>query len=366
MAINDREDQVVRRYVRGDHPADFRNNEDLLKWLHEELDRIQEVASELTDSAPQLAEAEPSSKRAGMIRYARAPWDPLGTGYEGYVVWNGSAWVLAFVTGTVTAADVANVPAGTIAATNVQAAINELDADVTAISANNAITNAKLADMAANTIKGNNTGGSADPIDLTVTQATAMLNNVVGDSGSGGTKGLVPAPAAGDAAASKFLKADGTWAAVSTTRDYLEFRDEKAAGTAGGTATSGSFQTRTINTEHADTGNHGSVSANVITLAAGTYECEIHVPGAAGVNQFVAKLRNTSDSSDTLIGTSAIAGGGNIMAHSIITGRFTIASSKNFEVQMRVTTTVATNGWGTAANLGVTEVYTVARFWKVA
>lgn len=33
-----------------------------------------------------------------------------------------------------------------------------------------------------------------------------------GDSGSGGEKGVVPAPAAGDAAASKFLKADGTWA----------------------------------------------------------------------------------------------------------------------------------------------------------
>lgn len=35
---------------------------------------------------------------------------------------------------------------------------------------------------------------------------------VVGDTGTGGTKGLVPAPAAGDAAASKFLKADGSWA----------------------------------------------------------------------------------------------------------------------------------------------------------
>lgn len=35
---------------------------------------------------------------------------------------------------------------------------------------------------------------------------------MVGDSGSGGTKGAVPAPGAGDAAASKFLKADGTWA----------------------------------------------------------------------------------------------------------------------------------------------------------
>lgn len=33
-----------------------------------------------------------------------------------------------------------------------------------------------------------------------------------GDSGSGGAVGYVPAPAAGDAAANKFLKADGTWA----------------------------------------------------------------------------------------------------------------------------------------------------------
>ena len=33
-----------------------------------------------------------------------------------------------------------------------------------------------------------------------------------GDAGSGGTIGLVPAPASGDAAAGKFLKADGTWA----------------------------------------------------------------------------------------------------------------------------------------------------------
>ena len=49
----------------------------------------------------------------------------------------------------------------------------------------------------------------------TPTQVTADLIAMVGDSGSGGTKGLVPAPAAGDAAASKYLKADGTWATVS-------------------------------------------------------------------------------------------------------------------------------------------------------
>lgn len=35
---------------------------------------------------------------------------------------------------------------------------------------------------------------------------------LVGDTGSGGAAGNVPAPASGDAAAGKFLKADGTWA----------------------------------------------------------------------------------------------------------------------------------------------------------
>lgn len=43
-------------------------------------------------------------------------------------------------------------------------------------------------------------------------QVTAALAVMVGDSGSGGTKGLAPAPASGDAAAGKFLKANGTWA----------------------------------------------------------------------------------------------------------------------------------------------------------
>lgn len=78
--------------------------------------------------------------------------------------------------------------------------------------ANNAVSNAKLAQMVQGTIKGRAaSSGTGDPVDLTPTQATAILNNFVGDSGAGGTKGLVLAPAAGDAAAGKFLKADGNW-----------------------------------------------------------------------------------------------------------------------------------------------------------
>lgn len=77
---------------------------------------------------------------------------------------------------------------------------------------NNAVTNAKLATMSTGTFKGNVSGSTASPSDLSATQVTAALNGCVGDSGSGGTKGMVPAPGAGDAAAGKFLKADCTWA----------------------------------------------------------------------------------------------------------------------------------------------------------
>jgi hypothetical protein len=50
--------------------------------------------------------------------------------------------------------------------------------------------------------------------ELSYSTFTTKLSVMVGDSGSGGTKGLVPAPASGDAAANKFLKADGTWSAL--------------------------------------------------------------------------------------------------------------------------------------------------------
>lgn len=86
---------------------------------------------------------------------------------------------------------------------------------VAATIANDAVTNAKLANMAEATIKGRAVGaGTGDPTDLTGTQATAILDAFTGDSGAGGVKGLVPAPASGDAAANKFLRASGVWATL--------------------------------------------------------------------------------------------------------------------------------------------------------
>ena len=149
--------------------------------------------------------------------------------------------------------------------------------------------------------------------------------------------------------------------------DYILVRDEKAAGTDGGTFTSGSFQTRTINTEVSDTGGHCSISANQITLAAGTYECRIEAP-AYFCNQHTAVLYNISDTVNELIGSAARAGasGDSDMAPSIIVGKFTIASSKIFEVRHRCETTRASDGFGNASNFGVVEIYTIAEFHKVA
>lgn len=106
----------------------------------------------------------------------------------------------------------------------------------------NGVTNTLLAQMAQSTFKGRAAGaGTGDPIDLTATQATAILNAFVGDSGAGGTKGLVPAPAAGDASASKFLKADGTWVAP-TGSGTVTSVDTGAGLTGGPITTSGSVE----------------------------------------------------------------------------------------------------------------------------
>lgn len=81
------------------------------------------------------------------------------------------------------------------------------------------VANANLAAMVQATIKGRASGaGTGTPTDLSGTQVAAIVDAFTGDSGSGGVKGAVPAPSTGDAAANKYLHADGTWKGVCLTR----------------------------------------------------------------------------------------------------------------------------------------------------
>lgn len=94
----------------------------------------------------------------------------------------------------------------------------------------NVVSNSKLAQMAQSTIKGRAaSSGTGDPVDLTATQATAILNVFVGDSGSGGTKGLVPAPSTGDAG--KFLSGAATWVSLSAAVNLKAGKVDLVQGT---------------------------------------------------------------------------------------------------------------------------------------
>lgn len=79
------------------------------------------------------------------------------------------------------------------------------------------IATSAIADQSQKTLLANTTASSGAVSAVAISSITTELSNVVGDGGSGGTKGLVPAPASGDAAAGKFLKADGLWAVPTTT-----------------------------------------------------------------------------------------------------------------------------------------------------
>lgn len=147
---------------------------------------------------------------------------------------------------------------------------------------------------------------------------------------------------------------------------YVKVSDVKAVTTAGGTFTQDVWQTRILNTEDNDPDGICSLSSNQITLAAGTYECKIRCP-AIRVDHHQARLRNITAGTTILLGNSAYTAAGAYYAqdYSVIKGRFTIAASQVLEVQHRCGVTRGTDGFGTPANVGVDEVYTVAEFRKV-
>lgn len=170
----------------------------------------------------------------------------------------------------------------------------------------------------------------------------------------------------------------GSWTTVSTDvlastakafqAQLLHVRDQKSAGTAGGSFSSGSFQVRTLNTVVGSNEISGSsLASNTISLPAGTYYIEAYAPALA-VDGHQARLRNTTDGSTTLVGTSmetADGLAGTITNHSVIKGRFTIAGPKDFQLQHRCDSTRSTDGFGSAANFGEVEIYAEALIWKI-
>jgi hypothetical protein len=129
------------------------------------------------------------------------------------LVYTGSVWALLAGSGAGSVTSVAlSMP-------------SELSVSGSPITSSGTLAVTKAVQNANKVFAGPTTGADAAPAFRALVAADQVT--MVGDSGSGGTKGVAPAPAAGDAAAGKFLKADGTWATVS--------------GASGGTVTSVAF-----------------------------------------------------------------------------------------------------------------------------
>lgn len=146
---------------------------------------------------------------------------------------------------------------------------------------------------------------------------------------------------------------------------YLEYQDQKAQNTAGGTFTLGAWRTRVLNTEVADTGGHGTLASNQITLDAGNYIVHATAP-AYKVDRHKLRLQNVTDAVTVLnLGRSSYASNAfNGFSVADLIGKFTIAASKALELQHFCGTTEATDGFGVESNFAI-EVYSIVRLWKI-
>lgn len=151
--------------------------------------------------------------------------------------------------------------------------------------------------------------------------------------------------------------------AAALSSSYIQFEDQKASGTHGGTFTTGAWRTRDLNTEVSDTDNLASLSSNQVTIQPGTWVLMARAP-AHNVSLHKLRLENISDATTIGIGQNAYATGGGT-THSFVSAKATFTTAKIVEVQHRSSATNATIGFGFAATFGVVEVYTQFWAWRI-
>lgn len=224
---------------------------------------------------------------------------------------------------------------------------------------------------------GNPSGGGSDTIAPSIEWTIEQLVSSSGGGGGGGVSSInsQTGPAITIAAGSGISVAtttntvtiSNTGAGSSTQIAYVT--DQKTQGTNGGSATSGSWLARDLNT--LTTANSPSWitnnGTNNFTLTAGTYDIYAESPYSF-TNRTQTKLFNTTDSADAIVGTSVYAStglaSGIITIPSIVVGSIVISGTKSFQLQYQCQANSSTTGLGQAANF-TTEVYSIVKITKM-
>ena len=90
MAVNPKTNAVLNLYGRGIPPL---LEEDLRAYIQDELQRIETSIRTLVTSGVEVLDEPPLNPIRGMIKYNILPWDALGDGSEGLVVFDGTTWI---------------------------------------------------------------------------------------------------------------------------------------------------------------------------------------------------------------------------------------------------------------------------------
>lgn len=143
------------------------------------------------------------------------------------------------------------------------------------------------------------------------------------------------------------------------------FEDQKAANTNGGASTSGSWITRTLNTEVFD--DIGiTLASNQLALAAGIYEVDASCFMYA-MSRGRCRIRDVTNNVTLALSENVYSSGTNPTGQwPRCMGRFTLAGAASVELQYRVQTGVATNGLGVESNFGEIEIYSRVKLTKIA
>ena len=174
-----------------------------------------------------------------------------------------------------------------------------------------------------------------------------------------------------DGSANQVLKTDGSgnlsFAADSGGKfaSYAIICDQKATDAAGGSSSTGAFNTRDLNTELSDPDSIVSISSNQFTLQAGSYLIKASAP-AHGAARHQILIWNATDSSIVAVGTSEYSNqSSTTTSRAFATGRTTISGAKAFEIRHRVGTAKSGDGLGVESNYDtLASIYTLVEIYK--
>ncbi len=142
--------------------------------------------------------------------------------------------------------------------------------------------------------------------------------------------------------------------------------DRKTPGIAGGTFTSGAWQTRDLNVIRGSKANV-SLASNQFTLQQGVYLIEASAPAfRAGLHRM--RLFNITDSKGEKLSSSSFAADSpnGSETSSLLTHYLLLSTSKTFEIQHQGEITQATDGFGRAASFAGPEIYTQVKIMRIA